>query len=156
MSNLNKIQQQKKKIEQKKAKLTAEENKLKIKERKMRTRHLIEVGGLVVKSGLDSLPSNTLYGALLSLTQSLKKDSKIKDTWTKLGSSKFDVEAKELIPVIIKFTEKEGKEVRDNLRTHNLKWNKFRNEWYGNVTDLDSLKQSLRNIKYQIEIIPHS
>jgi hypothetical protein len=33
----------------------------------MRTRHLIEIGGLVVKAGLDHLPANTLYGALISL-----------------------------------------------------------------------------------------
>jgi len=155
MSKLNKITEEKKKLEQKKARLTAEENKLKIKERKMRTRHLIEVGGLVAKAGIDMLPSNTLYGALLSLSHALENDTKIKDTWTKLGSSKFDKEAKETTPVIIKFEEKESKGTRDNLRTHNLRWNKFRNEWYGNVPDIEILKSSLQGIKYNLEIIPH-
>lgn len=155
MSTLNKIKEEKKKLEQKKARLTAEENRLKIKERKMRTRHLIEVGGLVAKAGIDMLPTNTLYGALISLARSLEEDIKIKDAWTKLGSSKFDKEEKETTAVIIKFNEKESKELRDNLRTLNLRWNKFRNEWYGKISDVDSLKKSLQAVKYELEIIPH-
>ncbi len=47
--------QQKIKLQQKKARLIMEEVKFKIKERKMRTRHLIQVGGLVVKAALDDL-----------------------------------------------------------------------------------------------------
>ena len=73
---MQKVEQQKLKLEQKKNRLVAEEIKLKLKERKMRTRHLIEVGGLVAKAGLDYLPVNTLYGALLTM-KSLIKNSKI-------------------------------------------------------------------------------
>ena len=43
------VVEQKVRLEQKKNRLLAEETRLKLKERKMRTRHLIEVGGLVTK-----------------------------------------------------------------------------------------------------------
>ena len=56
------VDEQKKKLEQKKNRLAVEETRLKLKERKMRTRHLIEVGGLVVRAKIDNLPTNTLYG----------------------------------------------------------------------------------------------
>ena len=66
------IEEQKVKLEQKKHRLVLEETRLRLKEQKMRTRHLIEIGGLVVKAGLDHLPANTLYGALISLNDELK------------------------------------------------------------------------------------
>ena len=79
------VVEQKVRLEQKKNRLIAEETRLKLKERKMRTRHLIEVGGLVTKAGLDYLPTNTLYGALLSIASSLETNQVIKDEWTKIG-----------------------------------------------------------------------
>ena len=54
--------------EQQKARLAEQEAKLKTAERKARTRQLIEIGNLVDKAGLIELDSNTLYGALLSLS----------------------------------------------------------------------------------------
>ncbi|KJV73650.1 conjugal transfer TraD family protein [Orientia tsutsugamushi str. TA716] len=48
-----------------------DEVNLKIKERKMRTRRLIEMGGLVAKANLDHLPTNTLFGAIVSLKETL-------------------------------------------------------------------------------------
>ena len=56
------VAEQKVRLEQKKNRLIAEETRLKLKERKMRTRSLIEQGGLIVKAGLDHLPTN-LYMA---------------------------------------------------------------------------------------------
>ena len=52
------IEEQKVILEHKKNRLIAEETRLRLKEQKMRTRHLIEIGGLVVKAGLDNLPTN--------------------------------------------------------------------------------------------------
>jgi len=48
------IENQKVKLEQKKNRLVVEETRLKLKEQKMRTRHLIEIGGLVAKAGVLS------------------------------------------------------------------------------------------------------
>lgn len=149
----DKVQQQKLKLQQKKNKIAAEETRLKLKERKMRTRRLIELGGLVVKAELDYLPTNTVYGALLTLRDALIADNNIKAHWTKIGSEKFDAEQSEFTPVIIKFEEQPEKNIRDSLRSHDLKWNKFRSEWYGNVLNLEQLKNDLASQKYDIEII---
>jgi glycyl-tRNA synthetase (class II) len=150
MQNVN---EQKIKLEQKKNRLLAEETRLKLKERKMRTRHLIELGGLVTKANLDYLSSSTFYGALLSLAHSLETNPTIKDEWTKLGKAKFDQEKKEKTALILKFAQQPSDEIRKTIRNHGLKWNKFRSEWYGECFDIDSLKNDLASIQHTIEIL---
>ena len=150
---MDNVEQQKLKLEQKKNRLVAEETRLKLKERKMRTRHLIEVGGLVTKTGLDYLPTNTLYGALLSITASLEANQAIKDEWTKIGKTKLDQELTNKHAVILKFEQEPSSEIRKVVRNHGLKWNKLRTEWYGYVNDLDSLKVELNTAAHNLEII---
>ena len=150
MQNVN---DQKLKLEQKKNRLIAEETRLKLKERKMRTRHLIEVGGLVTKAGLDCLSTSTLYGALLSIASSLETNQVIKDEWTKIGKAKLDQEQTDKHAVILKFEQEPSSEIRQVVRNHGLKWNKLRCEWYGYCNNVDSLKNALGAIKYQIEEI---
>ena len=144
---------QKQKLEQKKARLLLEEAKLKIKERKNRTRRLIELGGLIVKANLDLLPNNTLYGALLSLEEAIKTNPKVEKLWTEKGAAAFEKESKERTPIILQFTDKPDPEMRDQIRKLGLKWNSLRSEWYGYITDMDSLKQLLKDINHRIEIM---
>ena len=120
--------EQKVKLEQKKNRLAAEETRLNLKERKMRTRHLIEIGGLVTKAGLDYLSTNTLYGALLSIATSLETNQIIKDEWTKIGKTKLDQEQTNKHAVILKFEQEPSSEIRKVIRNHSLKWNKLRQE----------------------------
>jgi hypothetical protein len=145
------VSEQKIKLEQKKNRLIAEETRLKLKERKMRTRHLIEMGGLIVKAELDYLPINTLYGALLSIATSLEKNPVIKDEWTKIGKTKLNQEQQNKTAVILKFEQEPTSEIRKIIRNHGLKWNKFRAEWYGECYDLASLKHELANITFKLE-----
>ena len=147
------VKEQKQKLEQKKNRLAAEETRLNIKERKMRTRHLIEVGGLVVKAELDHLPTNTLCGALLSLKNALAENASIFNEWTNLGKAALDKEEKNRTAIILKFDALPSSEIRTQLRTHGLKWNRLREEWYGYINDLNSLKDAITSIKYDIEII---
>ena len=142
---------QKVKLEQKKNRLILEETRLKLKERKMRTRYLIEVGGLVTKAGLDYLPTNTLYGALLSIATSLETNQVIKDEWTKIGKTKLDQEQTNKNAVILKFEQEPSNEIRKVIRNHGLKWNKLRQEWYGYVFNINALKNDLGATLYQIE-----
>lgn len=150
---MSELEQQKIKLEQKKNRLAAEELKLRFKERKARTRNLIELGSLVVKAGLDSLPVNALYGGLLSLKDALEKDDAIQAIWVVKGNAAFNREQQEKVAIILKLEEETESNIRELLRDHGLMWNKFRNEWYGYTTDLDSLKESLGSIKYNLEII---
>ena len=145
------VTDQKVRLEQKKNRLIAEETRLKLKERKMRTRHLIEVGGLVTKAGLDHLPTNTLYGALLSIGESLETNVAIKEQWTKIGKTKLEEEQTNKHAVILKFEQELSNEIRKVIRNHSLKWNKLRQEWYGYVFNINALKNDLGATLYQIE-----
>ena len=84
------VEEQKKKLEQKKNRLSIEETKLRLKERKARTRHLIENGGLITKAGLDHLPANALYGALLSLKEQINGNDQIIAAWIVKGDKAFN------------------------------------------------------------------
>jgi hypothetical protein len=64
-------------------------------ERRERTRHLIELGGLVQKSGLVELASDdrsTLYGAMLDLV-GRAGDGEALALWKRRGKRAFDAEA---------------------------------------------------------------
>ena len=152
------IEEQKTKLEQKKNRLVLEETRLRLKEQKMRTRNLIEIGGLVVKAGLDYLPMNTLYGALISLSDELKNNDSIRAAWTTKGNAAFNKEKKDKVPVILKLEDELSNDIRDFIRSCGLRFNKFRREWCGMVTNLENLKSELNNqsCKYEIEIIDNN
>ena len=69
-------------------------------QRRERTRHLIELGGLVRKAGLVDLADDdraTIYGALLELTAKARSDD-AGDTlalWKRRGKRAFDAEAEQ-------------------------------------------------------------
>ena len=65
-------------------------------QRRDRTRHLIELGGLVQKAGLVELVEDdraTLYGALLDLAAMAREDSNALALWKRRGKRAFDAEA---------------------------------------------------------------
>ena len=69
-------------------------------ERRERTRHLIELGGLVQKSGLVELAGDdraTLYGAMLDLAGRARgyDGANAMALWKRRGKRAFDVEATE-------------------------------------------------------------
>ena len=152
MKNLD---QQKKKLEQKKARIALDETRLKLKERKMRTKALIQQGGLITKAGLDRLPTNAIYGALLSIKKDLDANENLLSKWIVKGQAAFNAEKTKTTPVILKFDDQPSGDVREFIRSHGLRFNRFRSEWYGNVTRLEELKDSLGKIKYNLEIIEH-
>jgi hypothetical protein len=62
--------------------------------RRERTRHLIELGGLVVKSGLVELTNDdraALYGALLEIADNLRAEQReqLLALWRRRGSRSF-------------------------------------------------------------------
>ncbi len=150
---MDNVQLLKDKLAQKRNRLAAEEIRINLKERKLRTRRLIEIGGLVVKAKLDHLATNTLFGALLTLSESLAKDSNIQKQWTAIGKRVLDQEENKKSDVILKLDSKPSDQIRVHLRSHGLKWNKLREEWYGFVTNLDALKEGVKSIDHNIEVI---
>jgi Conjugal transfer protein TraD len=64
-------------------------------DRRKRTRHLIELGGLVVKAGIVELTSDdraTIYGALLWMGDKLKSDQgeRARELWAARGKQAFE------------------------------------------------------------------
>ena len=69
-------------------------------ERRKRTRHLIELGGLVVKAGIVDLTGDdraTILGALLWMAEKLKGDQgeRARVLWSAKGKQAFEMERKE-------------------------------------------------------------
>ena len=156
-------------LEQRKNRLLIEETKLKEKQRRLRTRNLIEYGGLIAKAKLDHLSKTTLFGALLTLKTKLEQTNAsnhnntntdtIISNWATLGKEYLEKEQQQTTPVILSFIEKPPLNIRQEIRKLNLKFNSFRNEWYGNILDLNSLKSLLQNnnlqpdVNYSIELV---
>lgn len=66
--------------------------------RRERTRHLIELGGLVVKAGLADLTDDdraTIYGAFLTVADKLRSEEggNVLALWQRKGKRAFDAEA---------------------------------------------------------------
>ena len=66
-------------------------------ERRKRTRHLIELGGLVVKAGIVELTNDdraVIYGALLWVADKLRSDEREKALalWAAKGEEAFEAE----------------------------------------------------------------
>ncbi|TPJ27176.1 conjugal transfer protein TraD [Mesorhizobium sp. B2-8-3] len=69
-------------------------------ERRKRTRHLIELGGLVVKAGIVELTNDDraiIYGALLWIAAKLQghEGKHARDLWAAKGKQAFDAERHE-------------------------------------------------------------
>ncbi len=67
------LQQRKAELERQKISIMGKEKALKETERRERTKKLIEMGGLISKAGIDTLDTNALYGALLSIKEKNKQ-----------------------------------------------------------------------------------
>jgi hypothetical protein len=66
-------------------------------ERRKRTRHLIELGGLVVKAGVVDLTGDdraTIYGAMIWMADKLNSEDgdHARGVWTKLGKMGFEID----------------------------------------------------------------
>lgn len=66
-------------------------------ERRKRTRHLIELGGLVVKAGIVDLTRDDramIYGALIWIAEKLKSEDgeRARELWVGKGKESFEME----------------------------------------------------------------
>ncbi|MBR0560683.1 conjugal transfer protein TraD [Neokomagataea anthophila] len=76
-----------------------------VKERRERTRHLIELGGLVQKAGLSALTADdraTLLGAFLEMAEQLHGEgtttpTELKTRWRRRGLNRFRAEREEQV-----------------------------------------------------------
>ncbi|NGX50954.1 MAG: hypothetical protein K1060chlam2_00807 [Chlamydiae bacterium] len=146
------LEEEKEKLALKKSRLEMKEKLLKKKERKRRTRRLIELGGLVVKSGIEELNNNALLGALLELKEKAKEDTTVK-MWKNKGDAVFEQDKKENgEALIVSFDIEPTREAKAKLRDLGLRWNRFRREWqgYGNK---EMIEKELKEFSPKIEAV---
>ncbi len=78
-------------------------------ERRKRTRHLIELGGLVVKAGIVDLTGDDramIYGAMLWMADKLKNEDgeRARELWAAKGQKAFAAEQETTTPAPSLFT----------------------------------------------------
>ena len=105
---------------------------------------------------MSHLPSNALYGGLLALKEQIDSNPEIMAAWIIQGDKAFNAEQKLFAQVILTFEEQPEKEIRDQIRSLGLRWNKFRSEWYGTVSELDVLKTVIEKQPHNIEILDNN
>ena len=135
-----------------------EDNKKGIDERKQRTRKLIDLGGLVVKAGLDPLKSDTLYGALLTLKYQFARKTKeevfqILDNWTHIGAATFEAEKGKGAGIAIKFKFPPTRNITDKLKEMGFRYSSLRKEWEGRADNIEALKLELGGADFDLQIL---
>jgi len=134
------LQQRKAELERQKIAIMGKEKALKETERRERTKKLIEMGGLILKAGIDTLDTNALYGALLTIKEKMNKGDLLQQ-WSQKGASAFNRggNAGVGVPLVVQFKEKPSEEARSAIRSLGLKWNVIRQEWQG-IANLEDVK----------------
>lgn len=61
----------------------------KIKERKQQTRRKIELGGLIIKAGMDQFSKDIILGALINARKEIQYDTNIKSVYKSIGNAAF-------------------------------------------------------------------
>lgn len=126
--------------------------------RKQRTRKLIDLGGLIVKVGLDPLKSDALYGALLTLKYQFARKTKeevfqILDNWTQIGAAAFEAEKGKGAGIAIKFKFPPIGNITDKLKDMGFKYSSLRKEWEGRAVNIEALKLELGDADFDIQIL---
>ncbi len=63
-----------------------------------------------------------------------------------MGETFFTKEIKDKIAILLTFKEQPDSDIRTLIRSHGLKWNALRKEWYGYINSLEKLKEDLNEI----------
>lgn len=115
-----------------KARAEQEAARLKLMQRKERTRHLIEIGGLAVKAGIDQLPPAALYDRFMAIAAEAS-DKKAVASWERSGSRHFQTEEDSRVVAVAKFPGKIEPELAASLRSVGFRWNRYLKQWEGKV-----------------------
>jgi len=132
-----------------KSKAEQEAARLKLIQQKQRTRRLIEIGGLAVKAGIDTLPSAALYDRFLDIAAGAK-DAKAVVLWERAGSRHFQEEEDTRVVAVAKFSHKIEPELAASLRSIGFRWNRFLKQWEGHV-DFDEASPMVKSQGGSIE-----
>ena len=140
MTQINILEKRQRALEQRRNRLNQLESSINTLARKQRTRRLIELGGLVMKAHLDTWPSNTLFGAFLSLKDK-EGNQEQKDAWTFNGRIHFIADKKQKVSLSLTFSAFPGEGLHQALTILGFTWNAPQQRWegYGDAAELKNL-----------------
>ncbi len=148
-----KISEKLEKIATKKAIVARQEKGLKQREKKIRDSHLIQLGKLIQKAGIEHLEMTTLFGALSFIKDAIS-DPKNKQDWTEKG----EFLLKEASPkkggyLVVTLPADSPTDAKKLLKELRFRWNQFRKEWYG-YGDAGELEKTLSSFQGKVEVVP--
>ena len=148
------------KLQNTRDRLKKESLALKQKEKKFNERRVIEFGSIVNRLELD-IDVDVFLGAMLHVKELVESDSNIKDKWREAASkykNNLVMLKNQKRGVILKIEESVlhgnfDESCEREIRGFGLKWNSFRREWGGYVTDYEGLVEYLdgMGVKYRID-----
>lgn len=151
------------KLKNRKIRLEQESLRLREEQKKFNQRRLIEFGSIINRLELD-IDTEVFLGAMLYIKRLIEDDSSIKDKWisdAKEYKNNLSVLKKQKRGIILRIDydvdkminyEDNDKNYEESLRGYGLKWNSFRREWYGYVSDYDALREYLDNLSIKYDI----
>jgi hypothetical protein len=151
-SNIEKIEQKKQKIKLEESRVKAKKMRINEEERKVKDRIKYNLGGLVIKAGIERLNNNELLGAFLEIKERIKDGSSLKK-WRDKGATAFEKDKAENGEyLIISFESEPPKEAKDIIKKYKIKWNQYRKEWQGRAKK-DLLENELKEFGATIESV---
>lgn len=150
--DIDKIRKEKEKIKLQESRVKAKKMRIHEDEKKAKDRIKYNLGGLVIKAGIDNLNNNELLGAFLDIKERMQEESNVKK-WRDKGAIAFEKDKAENGEyLIISFESEPPKEAKDIIKNHKIKWNHYRKEWQGRAKK-DLLESELKGFGATIETV---
>jgi len=138
-------------IEEKQRKLKEQEKRLKQLGLMSSNKMMMEVGRLAAKAGITNIDPEVLFGAFLEIYKR-KDDPKSTSLW--LEYSKNEQKKPQGSKIAVTFKKVPDVNIREQLKTTGLKWNKFRGEFYGICERIEVEKiLNKNNVEHAIEAL---
>ena len=129
------------KLEQKGLKLAKQKAAINAQKRKIDNQRKYELGGIVVKAGLNEFDNATLLGALLDVAKT--KDASKLAQWREDGGAVYANDAREKSrstqPLFVSFQAEPSDDIRAALRGKGFHWNAAVTRWEGN-SNIDDVR----------------
>lgn len=136
-------------IEEKKKKIRLQEQILREKEKRRKIKRAEKIGRLAVKAGIDDIDDDAFLGAFIEIAEKSENQKDV-ERWKKRSTSFTSKTCPDAI--ILTFETPPSKEEKETIKSLGLKWNKFRNEYYG-YGELDALKKEFPDENCTIRVV---
>ena len=136
------LERQKEKLETSKERLKQREKLIKLREQKEKNKGIYQIGRIAKKASLLDMDREALLGAFLEISERSKNQKDVERWKEQAQSYSNESSERQMDSVVVSFAGDPSNEAKKLIKDFGLKWNRFRNEWYG-YASLDEVKSSL-------------